>query len=143
MRGILADVNAEAHARAIVSIWTSDAWRDLWQSLGLVVESLPSLGLPYNASDALIWRSCQRVGLILLTGNRNADGPESLEATIRNENRPDSLPVITVADMDRMLRDRPYAEKVAERFLETLIAIDDFRGTGRLYVPWWGHVEST
>jgi hypothetical protein len=135
MRGLLADINADAHGRALVSIWTSDTWRDLWQTLGLVIESFPSLGIPYNASDALIWRTCQREGLVLLTGNRNADGPDSLEATIRTENRPDSLPVITIADMDRMLRDRPYAEKVAERFLEKLIAIDDFRGTGRLYVP--------
>jgi hypothetical protein len=57
-----------------------------------------------------------------------------LEATIRNENRPDSLPVITIADTDRVLQDRLYAEMVAERLLENLIALDDFRGAGRIYV---------
>ena len=71
----------------------------------------------------------------MITGNRNDDGPDSLEATIRNENQPDSLPVITIADTDRVLQDRPYAHTVAERLLEKLIAIDDFRGTGRIYFP--------
>jgi hypothetical protein len=135
MRGILADINVGAQGRALLSIWTSDTWRDLWYDLGLVVESFPNLGLSYNASDAVIWRICQREGLILMTGNRNDDGPDSLEATIRSENQPDSLPVITISDTNRVLQDRLYAEKVAERLLEKLIAIDDFRGAGRVYVP--------
>ena len=50
----------------------------------------------------------------MITGNRNDESPDSLEATIRNENQPDSLPVITIADSDRVLRDRLYAEKVAD-----------------------------
>jgi hypothetical protein len=58
-----------------------------------------------------------------------------LEAVIRDENQPHSLPVITIADLNRVLRDRLYAEKVAERSLEHLFAIDDFRGAGRIYVP--------
>jgi hypothetical protein len=58
-----------------------------------------------------------------------------LEATIRNENQPDSLPVITIGDTNGVLRDRLSAKRVAERLLEKLIAIDDFRGAGRLYVP--------
>jgi hypothetical protein len=135
MRGILADINVGAQVRALLSICTSDTWRDLWNDLGLAVESFPNLGLPYNAPDGLIWTTCQREGLVLITGNRNDDGPDSLEATIRNENQADSLPVITIADTDRALQDRLYAEKVAERLLERLIAIDDFRGTGRIYVP--------
>ena len=50
-------------------------------------------------------------------------------------NQPHSLPAITIADPDRVLKDRPYAEQLAERLLERLIAIDDFRGAGRIYVP--------
>jgi hypothetical protein len=34
-----------------------------------------------------------------------------------------------------VLKDRLYAEKVAERLLDYLMRIDDFRGAGRLYVP--------
>ena len=44
MRGILADVNVGKQRRAIMAIWVSDAWRDLWSGLGLVVESFPALG---------------------------------------------------------------------------------------------------
>ena len=36
MRGILADINVVAQADALLSIWTSDAWREFWDGLGLV-----------------------------------------------------------------------------------------------------------
>ena len=120
---------------ALLSIWTSDTWRDFWDGLGLSVETFRTLGLSDTASDAWIWRTCQREGLVLITGNRNDDGPDSLEATIRNENQPESLPVITIGDADRVLRDRLYAENVAERLLDYLMRIDEVRGVGRLYVP--------
>jgi hypothetical protein len=70
-----------------------------------------------------------------MTDNRNDDGPDSLEATIRNENQAGSLPVVTIADTDRILRDRLYAERVAECLLDYLMRIDELQGTGRLYVP--------
>ena len=135
MRGILADINVVGQRDALLSIWTSDTWRDFWDGLGLSVETSRPLGLSDIASDALIWRTCQREGLVLITGNRNDDGPDSLEATIRNENQPESLPVITIGDADRVLRDRLYAENVAERLLDYLMRIDEVRGVGRLYVP--------
>jgi hypothetical protein len=121
--------------RAILAIWSSDAWRDIWSALRLSVVSFPALGLSYDAPDSLIWRTCQREQLVLLTGNRNHRGPDSLEATIRLENQPDSLPVITIADPDRVLQDRLYAEKVAERLLDYLMRIEEIRGAGRIYVP--------
>jgi hypothetical protein len=37
-----------------------------------------------------------------------------------------------LANPNRVLQDRLYAELVAERLLEKLVAIDDFRGAGRL-----------
>jgi hypothetical protein len=86
MRGILADVNVGKQRRAILAIWTSEIWRDLWSALGLTVLSFPSLGLSYSASDAVIWETCQREGLVLITGNRNKRGPDSLEAVILREN---------------------------------------------------------
>jgi hypothetical protein len=135
MRGILADINVGRQQRALLSIWVSDAWRDVWNGLELVVESFPTLGLADDAPDAEIWRTCQARHLVLLTGNRNKDGPESLEAVIRSENHADSLPVVTIGDAERVLRDRLYAERVAERLLEYLMRIDEVRGVGRLYVP--------
>ena len=135
MKRILADINVEKQRRAILAIWSSAAWRDLWTDLGLSVVSFPVLGLPFNSSDAVVWRTCQKEELVLITGNRNMRGPDSLEAVIQGENQSDSLPVITIADQDRVLRDRLYAENVAESLLDYLIRIDLVRGAGRLYVP--------
>jgi hypothetical protein len=135
MTGILADNDVEGYVGVLVTIWRSDTWRDLWDDLGFLVASLDALALSRESSDAVIWRTCQREMLVLITANRNKDGPDSLEATIQNENPPDSLPVITLANPQRIMRDRLYAETVAERLLEKLVAIDDFHGAGRVYVP--------
>ncbi len=135
MQGILADINVAGHLRAIMAILTSDAWRGLWDALGLRLASFAALGLDAHSPDSLVWRSSQREQLVLITANRNEDGPDSLGTTIHNENQPDSLPVITIADADRVLVDRAYAERVAESLLDYLIRIDEVRGTGRLYVP--------
>lgn len=135
MRGLLADINLGRQFHAVVSIWTSPAWDDIWQALGLRIENFRTLKLSRHASDSLIWRTCQAEGLVLVTGNRNHDGPESLEAVIRAENRPDSLPVFTVSDAGCILKNRDYAERVAEKLLEYLMRIDEIRGTGRLYIP--------
>jgi hypothetical protein len=135
MRGILADINVGRQRRIILAIWDSDAWRDLWNGLGLSVESFPTVGLSHDSPDTMIWRTCQREQLVLITGNRNDDGPDSLEAVIRDENRPDSLPVFTLANANRILRDRGYAEQVAVRLLDYLTRIDEVRGVGRLYLP--------
>jgi len=135
MRGILADINVGAQVRALLSIWTSDTWREFWHALGLATETFPNLGLPYDAPDLVIWTTCQREGLVLITGNRNDDGPDSLEAAIRDENSPESLPVFTIADTNRVLGDREYAQRVAERLIDYLMRIDEVRGVGRIYVP--------
>jgi hypothetical protein len=135
MRGILVDINVGKQWRAVLAIMMSDIWRDLWTGLGLDLESFPSLRLPYDSADTVIWRTCQSENLVLITGNRNDDAPDSLEAVIRDENQPNSLPVVTIANTERILHDRSYAELVAERFIDYLIRIDEVRGTGRIYIP--------
>jgi predicted nuclease of predicted toxin-antitoxin system len=135
MRGILADINVREHQRALMETWTSDAWRDLWDGLGLIVETFRTLGLSHNERDAIIWRICQREELVLMTANRSRRGPDFLEAAILSEYQPDILPVITIANTDRVVQDRLYAEKVAERLLDYLMRIDEVRGVGRIYVP--------
>ena len=105
MRGVLADINIVAHVDALLLIWASDTWREFWNDSGFVVENFPGLGLSHDATDAVIWRTCQREGLVLVTANRNQRGPDSLEGVIQSENQPDSLPVVTVADANRVLRE--------------------------------------
>jgi hypothetical protein len=82
-----------------------------------------------------VWEACQREQVILLTVNRDDDGPESLEATIQQHNTPASLSVFTLANEQRVLRDRLYAEAVADQLLEFSFGIDSYRGSGRLYLP--------
>jgi hypothetical protein len=93
------------------------------------------LGLARDVSDSLLWNLCQEREIVLVTANRNDDGPDSLEATVRAHNGPASLPVFTIADADRVLREQTYATRVAEKPLDYLFIIDQVRGTGRLYVP--------
>jgi hypothetical protein len=73
--------------------------------------------------------------MVLITANRNSEGEDSLERASQRLNRPDSLPVLTLADPDRVLADREYAEKVAGQVLEILFDLDHLRGTRRLFVP--------
>jgi hypothetical protein len=71
MRGILEDINVGKQQRAILAIWASDSWLDFWDDLRLSVVNFPAMGLAFDASDAVIWRTCQIEELVLITGNRN------------------------------------------------------------------------
>jgi hypothetical protein len=122
----------QRHVQVLLHLLASEEWRGLWEPLQLSVETFRTLGLPRNAPDADIWHLCQERELILITGNRNADGPDSLEVTIRVHNTPTCLPVITVGSTEDILHSRVYAERVVEKLLGYLREIDNYRGTGRL-----------
>ena len=135
MNGILADANCTGHLALLLQLM-QEGWRyDVWEVLHLACVSFADLGLEPDASDRAVWEMCQREQVILLTANRNDAGPDSLEATIQQHNMPHSLPVFTLANDQRVLRDRLYAEAVADRLIEFLFDIDSYRGTGRLYLP--------
>jgi hypothetical protein len=74
--------------RELLGRLESAYWRDLWLSLNLSVHTFQDLGLPRDVSDAVVWHTCQQQEVVLVTGNRNRDGPDSLEATIQKENTP-------------------------------------------------------
>ncbi len=135
MRGILADVNAEGHVGWLITIFESDDWVEFWTDMDLDVESFAGLDLDRNTPDDEVWRRCQAEDLVLITGNRNHAGPDSLEAAMRAENTVDSLPVITIADANRIIYDRTYAVQTAVRILEYLTAIEHHLGAGRLFAP--------
>ena len=135
VHGLLADANCLGHLALLIQLFHSGWRRDVWEVLQLTLVSFADLGLQGDASDRAVWEACQRAHVILLTANRNDDGPDSLEATLRHQNTAASLPVFTFANDQRVLRDRVYAEAVADQLLEFLFDIDRYRGTGRLYVP--------
>src|SRR5262249_59394891 len=108
MRGILADINIQGQVKLLQAILESPYWSDVWTSLALSIQTFPDVGLAQKDSDAIVWRLCQERELCLITANRNDDGPDSLEATIRNEGTPDSLPVFTLADSEHVRHSKDY-----------------------------------
>jgi hypothetical protein len=135
MPTIMADHNVEGQFQVLLGIWTSAEWYDIWESLSCETQSFHRLGIPYNTSDSELWRLCQQHEIVLITGNRNANDTDSLEATIREQADAASLPVLTIADPDRIMTSRDYAERVAAQVLDYLMELEKLRGAGRLYVP--------
>jgi hypothetical protein len=80
---VLVDHDLEGYARQIWGVLTSEGWFDL---LSLPMTTFRDERLPVNSTDRLVWRYAQAHGMLLLTGNRNMDGDNSLEQTLREEN---------------------------------------------------------
>ena len=135
MIGIMCDQDVQGLARAVLARCREGDWADVWNELEIELYTFSDLSLEPDATDAEIWIACQQNNIVLLTGNRNAEGPDSLEVTIRERNVPDSLPVLTFGDLRKLKYDRAYLELAAERLLEKLIDIDALRGAGRIYLP--------
>lgn len=134
MPAIMADHDIEGQMHVLLRLLISVEWHTLWTELAVCVESFASLGVPTNTPDASLWQLCQTRQIILITGNRNEEGPASLEATIQASNTLTSLPVLTISEPQRILSSRAYAHHVVERLVEYLIDVENLRGTGRLYL---------
>ena len=135
VRGILADYNVRGQVNYLLTLMRTQPWVEFWEDLRLVALHFEDVGLVPESSDLEVWSRCQTEGLVLITANRNYAGSDSLEATLRVHNRPSSLPVFTIADIDKLNNSRSYAEMVVEKMLDYLQRIEELRGTGRLFVP--------
>jgi hypothetical protein len=135
VKGILADVNVEGHFALLLYLLGQESRREFWVDLHLSTPTFSDVGLIPEDSDRVVWQKGQEQQLILLTANRNDKGPESLQSTIRALNQLESLPVLTFANADRFLVDRSYAEQTADNILELLLDMEQYHGTGRLFVP--------
>ena len=117
-----------------VLLWAtmgSEGWLKL---LEIPMLTFDDVGLAIDSSDRDVWHFVQKQKLVLLTGNRNKDGEDSLEQTIREENTPEALPVITIGIVDK-LEERAYRELCAERLVEIILNIENYLGIGRIYIP--------
>jgi hypothetical protein len=135
MPGILAEVNVEGHVEWLRRILEDEPWKEAWCNLAAPIHTFTDVGLADNAPDTVVAIRGDQDQLARLAELSNDEGPDSLKAAIRTWDAPDSLPVFTLADAERFRRDKTYADLVAERFLEYLLDIEKYRGTGRLYLP--------
>jgi len=128
---VLADHNIEGQATLLWSTLATTGWLEL----NLVrLLTFTDAGISLASTDRAVWRFVQEHRMLLLTGNRNMDGMDSLEQTIREENHPASLPVVTIGNLDRMA-EREYREACADRLIEIGIDLDNYLGVGRIYIP--------
>ncbi len=132
---IMCDQDIQGLASAVLVRCREGEWGELWNELRIELCTFSDLGLEPDSTDADIWTACQENEIVLLTGNRNAESPDSLEVTIRERNQPRSLPVLTFADLRKLKFDRDYIEVAVEGLMVKLIDIEALRGTGRLYIP--------
>jgi hypothetical protein len=132
---LLADANITGHVAHLVARMQGEPWRGYWDYLDLRWLIFQDVGLDPADTDAVVWHKCQEQHFLLLTNNRNEDGPDSLETTIRTCNTLQSLPVFTVGDADSILTSAAYADRVIDRLFRHLFEIDNLVGTGRLYLP--------
>ena len=135
MISLLADVNIEGHVELLISLMRGKDWHEFWDHLEIQLLRFHDVGLTNNDTDAVVWQVCQSKHLYLLTNNRNDDGPDSLESTIRAHNNSDSLPIFTLANSESILHSSKHARRVVESLFDHLMRIESLRGTGRLYLP--------
>lgn len=127
---VMLDNDVDGFRSRLVKSFHDTQW-DEYLAVNFV--TMVEVGLDRHTKDREVWRFCQSNGFILLTGNRNKDDDTSLAQTLMEENSASSLPVITVADKDR-LHERDYRESCINQLIIILIDLDNHLGTGRLYI---------
>lgn len=131
MTTILVDHNIEGQVTLLQNTLRQQGWVDL---LDLRFAWLRDLGISTSSTDREVWRFAQAHGMLLITANRSMSEPDSLEQTIREEATETSLPVITIAAIER-LHVPAYRVACAERLVEIILYPEKFSGTGRQYIP--------
>lgn len=129
---VLADYNLNWQAILISGSFVTGGWLDLAPIQ--LVTTFEGISLSADSNDRVVLEFAQANGMLLLTANRNAKGEDSLEQVMREENQPTSFPIITIGDPDRV-NESNYRERCVERLVEIVIDIQDYMGSGRLFIP--------
>jgi hypothetical protein len=128
---ILVDHNIEGQAVLLQGTLASAGWLDF---APLRVVTFREVGLAFDSTDRDVWRFAQAQRMLLLTDNRSMTGHDSLEQTIREENSPTALPVVTISRVGR-IEEGAYRERCAVRLVEIASELERYLGTGRLFIP--------
>ncbi len=128
---ILSDHNIEGQSAILWDTFITEGWAEL---IRVELLMFADVGLTADSSDRNVWRFVQEKGMILLTGNRNMKGKDSLEQTLRDENRPDSLPVLTIGNID-LITIREYRERCVTSIAEVVMNLKNYTGTRRVFIP--------
>ena len=128
---VLVDHDIEGYA---VLLWGVMAAEGLLELAEAELITFEQVGLPIKTPDREVWRFVQANRMILLTNNRNMEGPDSLELTMREEITFHSLPVLTIGRIDR-LDDKTYRTRCAARLAEIVMEIEKYLGTTRIFIP--------
>lgn len=126
----LIDHNLKGHALVFFGAIASEGWLDI---VPIRFVTFAEMDLSIDSDDRVVWRLAQKNHIILLTVNRSMKGKDSLEQVMREESTPESLPVITVSNADRLLNDSEYRGRCVESLVE--IALDTYRGARRIFIP--------
>jgi len=127
----LVDYNLTGYALLFLGILTKLGWLEM---VSIQFVTFREVGLSMESSDRIVWRYAQENQMMILTANRNMKGDDSLEQVIREENTANSFPVLTIGNLDR-LDEADYRERCVERIIEIVLAIDYYKGVGRLFIP--------
>lgn len=137
MQIVLSDYNCIGQAQAIFQAFAPQGF------IGLAPAELrlfADVGLADDTDDETVWRFCQDNSYLLLTGNRRTtDGERSLEMILRRLVAVESLPVLTIGNLPRVLVDSEYRDGCAQRLAEIVLDLEDYRGLYRVYLPGVGY----
>jgi hypothetical protein len=128
---VLADYNLNRHAVLLSGSLLAGGWLDI---VPIRILNFQDVNLPSDADDRRVWQFAQSNQMLLITANRNSKGSDSLEAVMREENSPTSLPIVTISVADR-INEYDYRERCVQRLVEIIIDIQDYLGAGRLFIP--------
>lgn len=123
MRGLLADINLQGHLAVLRQLLIE---LDLLPSLlaeSLNLATFADIGIPAGLDDRSLWNRCQANGWVLFTDNRNQDGSNSLETTLRDSWQQGDLPVITLSSKNKFERSPGYRRRVAIRIAELMVGV--------------------
>jgi predicted nuclease of predicted toxin-antitoxin system len=128
----LIDHNLERYAVILLGKIASDGWLDL---IPIRFITFREIELSADSSDRSVWQLAQDNQMILLTANRNMKGEDSLEQVLREENTPNSLPIVTIGNLDRFRSESSYRSQCADRMIDILLDIENYMGVGRIFIP--------